>query len=142
MDSKKTAGTIRIIGALKRRELFQKARSARKHAFAPRSGFRVGAAVLTAQGEIFSGGNIEVGMNELGLCAERTALYKAVSEGQRRIKAVAVATAGKDPVSPCGVCREALYKFAVSSDIPVYMISLRGKVFVCRSLGELLPWKD
>jgi homotetrameric cytidine deaminase len=110
-----------LLEAARAAKLLEAARAAKAHAYAPKSGFPVGAAVRVEGGRIFSGCNIEVGMNELGLCAERTALYKAISEGFLRIEAAAVVTNGREAVTPCGVCREALYKFASSPSMPVYL---------------------
>lgn len=119
--------------------LLAAARAALAHAYAPRSGIEVGAAVEMEGGKIFSGANIEVGMNELGVCAERAALYKAVSEGFRRVHAVGVVVRSDSPVTPCGVCREALHKFAASPNIPVFTFALTGGAKARYTLDELLP---
>ena len=132
--SKKKTRSVRAAEAL-----LEAARAAKAHAYAPKSGFPVGAAVRAEGGRIFPGCNIEVGMNELGLCAERTALYKALSEGFRRIEAVAVVTNGREAIAPCGVCREALHKFASSPSMPVYLSRASGR-FLRLSIRSLLPY--
>lgn len=119
--------------------LLAAARAALVHAYAPKSGVHVGAAVEMEGGKIFAGANIEIGMNELGVCAERAALYKAVSEGFRRVHAAGVVVRGDCPATPCGVCREALHKFAASPDIPVFVFALTGGARARYTLNELLP---
>jgi cytidine deaminase len=87
------------------------ARSASERAYSPYSRFAVGAAVLTASGRIFTGCNVENASYGLTNCAERTAVFKAVSEGERVIKAVAVFTPTEVATPPCGACRQVLYEF-------------------------------
>lgn len=121
------------------KNLLAAARRAMRHAYAPKSGVHVGAALEMERGKIFSGANIEIGMNELGVCAERSALYKAVSEGFRRVRAVAVVIRGGHPATPCGLCREALSKMSGGAgEVPVYVAASRGKP-VRYTLAELLP---
>ena len=93
------------------RELCAAALQARQNAYAPYSGYRVGAALLTADGRVFTGCNIENSSFGLTNCAERTALFKAVSEGAREFTAIAIASNGSMPY-PCGACRQALNEFA------------------------------
>lgn len=106
-----------------------------KNSYSPYSGFPVGAAVLTPSGKIFAGTNIENASYGATMCAERTAVFKAVSEGEREILAIAVVTTADSLPVPCGMCLQVLSEFA--SDIPVL---LQGKT---RSqtlmLSELLP---
>jgi cytidine deaminase len=115
-------------------ELVRLARSARKRAHAPFSGFAVGAALRTADGQIVTGCNVENATYGLTLCAERVAVFKAVSEGLRRFSAVAV-VADTDVPSPCGPCRQILWEFC--GDITVYMAGRKGTTTV--RLSELLP---
>lgn len=89
------------------------AAEARVRAYAPYSRFRVGAAVLTADGQIFTGANIENASYPLSHCAERVAMHKAVSEGHRRLRAVAVVADGDEPAMPCGACRQVMAEFGV-----------------------------
>jgi cytidine deaminase len=92
------------------RELVQLAQEARKKAYAPYSHYDVGAALLTASGQVFTGCNVENAVYPLALCAERTAIVKAVSEGQRDFIAIAIAT--RNGGSPCGACRQVMSEFA------------------------------
>lgn len=108
----------------KRNELFQTAVKAAEKAYADYSGFRVGAALLSADGRIFTGCNIENSSYSLTICAERTAVFKAVSEGVRDFAAIAVAGSSCDdfskPCCPCGACLQVLSEFC-SGDFPVIL---------------------
>ncbi len=115
-------------------QLVDRAREARKHAYAPYSQYPVGAAVLTASGEVFSGCNIENASYGLTVCAERTALFKAVSEGETSI--VALAVVAPEGASMCGACRQVLSEFGES--IPVYLAGPSG-AHRATSIDELLP---
>jgi len=117
-------------------ELVRKAVEARKLAYAPYSGFHVGAALLAKDGRIFTGCNVENASYGLTVCAERVALFKAVSEGAREFLAIALAC-GKGPCAPCGACRQVLYEFA--PDLLVIMSDGEGKTWQTKRLGELLP---
>jgi len=117
-------------------ELVRKAVEARKLAYAPYSGFHVGAALLAKDGRIFTGCNVENASYGLTVCAERVALFKAVSEGAREFLAIAVAC-GKGPCAPCGACRQVLYEFA--PDLLVIMSDGEGKGWTTAKLFELLP---
>jgi len=117
-------------------DLVRLAREARERAHAPFSHFKVGAALRTRQGEIVTGCNIENASYGLTLCAERVAVFKAVSEGLREFDAVAVIADSKRPTAPCGPCRQILWEFC--GDIWVHMTDLRGKV-LSRRMSELLP---
>lgn len=92
------------------RELIQLAREARKRAYAPYSNYLVGAALLTPSGQVFTGCNVENAAYPMTICAERTAIAKAVSEGQREFVAIAIAT--HNGGSPCGACRQVMREFA------------------------------
>ena len=116
--------------------LFALARAARKRAHAPFSGFKVGAALRTRAGEIITGCNIENATYGLTLCAERVAVFKAVSEGLTRFDAIAVVADSPLVPAPCGPCRQILWEFC--GDIPVHMSNLRGQA-TTRRLSELLP---
>ncbi len=110
------------------------AAAARRHAYAPYSRFRVGAAVLTADGRIYSGANIENASYPLSHCAERVAIHKAVSDGHRRLETVAVVADGDEPAMPCGACRQVMAEFGVRR---VIVATPRGRRRV-RTLGRLL----
>ncbi len=91
--------------------LVDAARRAQEHAYAPYSGFQVGAAVLEDDGRIFAAPNVENASYGMSLCAERGAVHKAVSERAERLEAVAVVASGEDHTWPCGGCRQVLYEF-------------------------------
>ena len=110
---------------------------ARKRAHAPYSRFKVGAALKTRTGEIVTGCNIENASYGLTLCAERVAVFKAVSEGMKRFDAVAVVADSKLLTPPCGPCRQILWEFC--GDITVHMEDLRGRSRTLK-LSELLPF--
>ncbi len=92
-------------------ELYRRAEQARINAYAPFSGFRVGAALLTKHGRIYTGVNVENSSYGATICAERTAFVKAISEGEREFEAIAI-SAGDQPSLPCGICRQFMYEFA------------------------------
>ncbi len=102
--------------------LIQAAMDARKQAYAPYSNYAVGAALLMEDGRIITGVNVENASYGLSICAERTAVFKAVSMGYRQIQAVAVVT--DNAGSPCGACRQVLTEFA--GDVPVYLMDGLG----------------
>lgn len=119
-----------------RKRLLDAARHARAGAYAPFSSFRVGAAVLTENGSVFSGCNIENSSYGLTICAERVAVFKAVSEGSTVLKAVALMSDTEEPILPCGACRQVLAEF--NPDLMVFSATRKGK-FVSRRLSKLLP---
>ncbi len=112
------------------------AEQASMHAYAKYSNFAVGAAVLTADGRIFSGANVENASFGLTICAERAAAFAAVSAGATVFVAVAIYTPTDEPVAPCGACRQVLAEFA--RDMPVHSICKAG-VTAEYSFAELLP---
>jgi len=116
--------------------LLRAAGRARKNAYAPYSGFPVGAAVL-AGGRIFAACNVENSSYPLGMCAERNAVGRAVSAGKRRIDAVAIVAGEGRPAAPCGGCRQVLSEFC-APDAPVIYASTAGRS-VTTSIGALLP---
>ncbi|BAS28473.1 cytidine deaminase [Limnochorda pilosa] len=116
--------------------LIEAARRARERAYAPYSGFAVGAAVRSADGRVFEGCNVENASYGLGVCAERVAVFHAVAAGVRRLEAVAVVCGACGPCRPCGACRQVLREFG--SGMRVIMAGERGAVEV-RRLEELLP---
>lgn len=118
-------------------ELLRAAREARERAYAPYSGFRVGAAVLADDGRIFSAPNVENASYGMSLCAERGAVHKAVSEGASRLEAVAVVASGEGHTWPCGACRQVLYEFG-RGELVVISESPDGKLEE-HTLAELLP---
>jgi cytidine deaminase len=120
-------------------ELVAAARAAREHAYAPYSGYRVGAALLTEDGAVVTGANVENASFSLGLCAERAAVVAAVAAGHRRFTTIAVAASGPEPARPCGACRQVLYEFPAGPDLEVVCAGEDGERFLVTTLGELLP---
>lgn len=118
------------------RILLDNAAAARLHAAAHVSGFKVGAAIETRSGKIFTGCNIENMTLGLTVCAERVALWKALSEGEQEFRRIAVVSDVETPAPPCGACRQLLWEYC--GDIPVLLHSLRGQTLEMR-LAELLP---
>jgi cytidine deaminase len=117
-------------------DLVAAARRAREHAAAAYSHFKVGAAIETADGTVFTGCNIENATYGLTLCAERVAIFKAISEGHRRFTRVAVVADTETPTPPCGACRQILWEFA--GDIEVILANTEGAT-AHHQLRELLP---
>lgn len=116
--------------------LISAALAARSLAYTPYSNFNVGAAVLTASGRIFSGGNIENASYPMTLCAERVALVSAYAAGERAIQALAVVTPTLDVASPCGACRQVIFELAPHARI--MLLNLHGAVRYTTP-AELLP---
>ncbi|MDE2951554.1 MAG: cytidine deaminase [Chloroflexota bacterium] len=117
-------------------ELIKAAIAASEMAYIPYSDYRVGAALLTLDGDVYTGCNVESASYSPTICAERTALVKAISEGKREFSAVAVVT--RDGGSPCGVCRQLLYEF--SPGMIVIMADLEGATHQRATLADLLPF--
>ena len=118
-----------------RDELVSRARLIRRRAYAPYSDYAVGAALLAASGEVYEGVNVENAAYPAGMCAERTALFTAVTQGEREFIAIAVVT--ENGGTPCGSCRQALSEFGLS--MVVVVADAEGKVVHEIPLGELLP---
>jgi cytidine deaminase len=113
------------------------ARAARTHSYSPYSHFRVGAALLTRSGKVFTGCNIEISSFALTICGERTALFKAVSEGERHFRAIAVATDKNSFTAPCGACRQVIMDLA--GDIDFVLSKKNGEIKVMK-MSELFPY--
>ena len=116
--------------------LIEIARRAREKAHAPYSTFKVGAAVEAKHGKIYDGCNIESATFGLTVCAERVAIWKALSDGETRFKALAVVADTEELTPPCGTCRQIIWEFC--GDIPVTMANLSGKTETIQ-MSELLP---
>ena len=122
-------------------ELIALAKKAREAAYAPYSGFLVGAALLCADGTVYTGCNVENAAYTPTNCAERTAFFKAVSEGKRDFSAIAIVAGEKNgrlaTTAPCGVCRQVMMEFCT----PDFRILLggEGESCACHTLAELLP---
>ncbi len=117
-------------------ELFHAAVDAQPHAYAPYSGFRVGAALRAKDGRIFGGVNVENASFPVTICAERGALMAAVAAGVQEFDAIAVVTDAKKPAAPCGLCRQMLAEFGL--DLKVLIAGREGPDCVV-TLGDLLP---
>ncbi|MBO2534931.1 cytidine deaminase [Rummeliibacillus suwonensis] len=118
-------------------QLMSLAKEAREKAYVPYSKFKVGAALLTADGKIYKGCNIENSGYSLTNCAERTAMFKAVSEGERHFAAIAIVADTEGPCSPCGACRQVISEFC-APNMPVYLTNMKGDVQET-TVAELLP---
>jgi cytidine deaminase len=118
-----------------RRNLIQVAIEARQRAYAPYSRYSVGAAILASSGVVYSGTNVENAVYPTGTCAERVAVFYAVSQGERKFEAIAVVTSNGG--SPCGACRQVLSEFGL--DIIVLIADSQGRLIEETSVGELLP---
>jgi len=117
--------------------LVSKALQAREKAYAPYSKFKVGAAVLTKDGEVYTGCNIENASYGATNCAERTAIFKAVSEGHTTIKAIAIVGIENDYTYPCGICRQVIAEFA-SEDVEI-VLGKNENEYLVKTLDEILP---
>jgi cytidine deaminase len=118
-----------------RQRLIELARQARKNAYAPYSSYRVGAALLTPSGKFFTGCNVESAAYPTSMCAERVAVFKAVSEGEREFVAIAVVTSNGG--APCGACRQVLAEFGLET--LVIIADDQGQIKQEATLAELLP---
>jgi cytidine deaminase len=118
--------------------LIEAATAARQQAYVPYSNFAVGAALLTQTGQIVTGCNIENASYGLTTCAERTVLFKAVSEGERDFRALAVVGNTLGPITPCGACRQVMAELC-PPELTVYLANLAGKTLET-TVKELLPY--
>ena len=114
--------------------LIEVASNIRRNAYAPYSGYRVGAALLTATGNVYGGCNVENAAYGMTICAERAAVVKAISEGEYKFDAIAVVT--EDGGTPCGECRQFLHEFG--ADIDIIVADTHGH-YTLTTVGELLP---
>lgn len=122
---------------MNRQELITEALKARDMAYAPYSKFQVGAALLTKDGKVYRGCNIENAAYSMCNCAERTALFKAVSEGETEFQMLTVAADTPGPVSPCGACRQVISELC-TKDVIVVLTNLQGQIKEM-TVEELLP---
>ncbi len=117
-------------------QLVEAALQARLNAFAPYSNYKVGAALLAGSGKVYTGCNVENATYGLSVCAERVALLKAISEGERSFTRIAVSSESDPPATPCGSCRQLLWEFA--GDIEVILVNPQGRR-VTHQLKALFP---
>ena len=116
-------------------ELLEQALLVREKAYAPYSQFKVGAAVRGGSGHIHTGCNVENASYGLTSCAERNAIYQAIAQGEQNLKEILVLADTKEPVVPCGACRQVMQEFGITV---VYRANING-LLVCNTLEELLP---
>mgnify|MGYP000730372142 FL=1 len=119
-------------------QLIKAAIEAKEHAYAPYSNFRVGAALLTKGGKVYQGCNIENAAYSPTNCAERTAFFKAVYEGEREFEAIAINGDGDDYLFPCGVCRQVMAEFCDPDTFLIY-VSKKNGAYQKYTLAELFP---
>ena len=121
---------------MKSADLIRKAIASRENARAPHSGFRVGAALETRSGRVYTGCNVENATYGLTVCAERVAVWKALSEGETEFRRIAIVADTDKLTPPCGACRQILWEFC--GDIRIVLANLKGKCGRYR-MGELFP---
>ena len=119
------------------RKLMAQAEEAKRNSYSPYSGFRVGAALVTSEGKVFTGTNVESASYGATICAERTAVVKAVSEGYREFEAIAVSSDAEEGSFPCGICRQFLAEFGLG--IKIVTGKKTGEIRV-HTVAELLPF--
>ncbi|PUU76387.1 cytidine deaminase-like protein [Tuber borchii] len=119
-------------------ELSKRATAAKDVSYCPYSNFRVGCALLCDDGSWVIGANVENASYPVTICAERTALVKAITEGKKKFRAIGVSTDISPPASPCGMCRQFIREFSDNS-VPIFMYGKEEGECVVRTLGELLP---
>ena len=119
--------------------LMDNAKEASKQSYSPFSRFAVGARVLAKSGKIYTGCNVENSSFGMTICAERCAIFKAISEGEREILAVAIYSPNADDCNPCGACRQVMYEFQ-GDDTEVEIITESMSELIVRKLSEYLPY--
>lgn len=120
------------------KNLINKAIEARENAYCPYSNFKVGAAALFEDGEIYIGSNIENASYGATNCAERTAIFNGVSKGNRKLKALAIIGSTEKFTFPCGICRQVMLEFAEDKDIKIYIIKNQNEILE-KTLEQLIP---
>ena len=118
------------------KELIEAATNVRERAYAPYSNFKVGAAVETEDGTVYTGCNVESASYGLTVCAERVAIWKGISRGEKKFGRIAVVVDTEELTPPCGVCRQIIWEFC--GDVPVILANLHGKSETIM-MSELLP---
>ncbi len=122
---------------MNKEKLMQAALEAKARAYAPYSNFSVGAAVLTKEGKIYTGANIENSSYSLTCCAERVAIFNALSAGEREFKALAVVGDTETPITPCGACRQVMDEF-FDEHVEIILLNTKG-AYRMTNIAELLP---
>lgn len=129
---------MKSISSEQKKALFEAALKVRNNSHSPYSGYKVAAAVLSAEGNIFAGVNVENASYGATICAERSAIFSAVTAGSKSISAVLVLTDSQEPWPPCGMCRQVISEFS-KSDTSVFIANLSG-IQKELSMAELLPF--
>lgn len=119
------------------KELISKAKEAMRYAYTPYSNFNVGAALLTKEGKVYTGCNIENSSFGATNCAERTAIFKAISDGEKEFTKIAIVSSSKDYTYPCGICRQVLAEFMPEGEL----IFDNGKEILVISVEDILPYR-
>ena len=119
-------------------QLMDNAKEASKHSYSPFSRFAVGAAVLASSGKIYQGCNVENSSFGLTICAERCAIFKAISEGESEISAIAIYSPNTDSCYPCGACRQVMYEFQ-SDDYEIDVVTENSDMLEIKKLSYFLP---
>lgn len=117
-------------------DLIKKAKEALKYAYAPYSSFKVGAAVLSDKGNVYTGCNIENSSYGATNCAERTAIFKGISEGETKFKKIAIVSSEENYTFPCGICRQVMAEFMIDGEVIV--CNKKGNISIFK-VNELLP---
>ena len=123
------------------KDLLKLAEEVRKNAYVPYSEFKVGAALLTKSGKVYTGCNVECASIGATNCAEGTAIFKAISEGDREFEAIAIASSNSEknePTYPCGICRQVIAEFVIDEKIPVIIIKNKND-YIVKTFEEILP---
>lgn len=136
LDNGKSKKLDEAKGKKELEELIELAKKVRENAYAPYSHFKVGALLITKSGKIFTGVNVENASYGLTICAERTAIFKAVSEGEKEFEKIIVIADTKEPVSPCGACRQVMAEFG---NFKVILANTQG-LWIETTVEELLPY--
>lgn len=118
------------------KELIEEAKKTMKKAYAPYSKFSVGAALITDSGKVYTGCNVENASYGASNCAERTAFFKAISEGERKFKKIAIVSSSKEFIFPCGICRQVMAEFMIDGKVILY----NEKEIKVYKVKELLPY--
>ncbi|MBP2026346.1 cytidine deaminase [Acetoanaerobium pronyense] len=122
---------------MENKELLKMAEKARENAYVPYSKFRVGAALLGKSGKVYLGCNVEIASFGATNCAERTAVFKAVSEGEQEFEKIAIASSNDEETFPCGICRQVLVEFG--KDLKIILGNTEKNIIKEYTLNELLP---
>lgn len=117
--------------------LLEMAEAARENAYVPYSKFKVGAALLTKDGNVYTGCNVEIASFGATNCAERTAIYKAISEGEKEFEKIAVASSNDEETFPCGICRQVIVEFG--KDIKIILGNTKKNIVKEYTIDQLLP---